>query len=120
MLLCNPFIEFYRLLWDFISQNHPGKYDIFSKVRLLDLADTKYKINHNKIASKHVDFLIVDQTKHCTPVLAIELNWASHETEHMKERDEFVGEFFKIIKIPLVTIQNEEIHHASEEISKYL
>lgn len=110
-------LEFYRLLYNFLCQNHPWKYSIFPKVRLLDLADTKYKINYNKISSKHVDFLIVDQTKHCSPILAIELNWPSHETKDMHDRDSFVAEFFKIIDINFLTIHNEEIKNI-EEISK--
>lgn len=110
-------LEFYRLLSDFLCQNHPWKYSIFPKVRLLDLADTKYKINYNKISSKHIDFLIVDQTKHCSPILAIELNWPSHETKDMHDRDSFVAEFFKIIDINFLTIHNEEIKNI-EEISK--
>lgn len=110
--------EFYKLLSKLLSKNISNKYDLFTKVRLFDLADTKYKTNRNKIASKHVDFLIVDQTKHCTPILAIELNWLSHETEQMKERDAFVGEFFNIIWVPLLTIHNEELKDLPKLSSK--
>lgn len=111
-------LELYKLLSELLNKDHPGKYDIFPKVRLFDLADTNYKINRNKIVSKHVDFLIVDQNKHCIPILAIELNWASHETDQMHERDSFVGEFFKIINIPLLTIHNEELKDEQNIIEK--
>lgn len=111
-------LEFYRMLSNYLSKDHPSKYDIFPKVRLFDLADTNYKINRNKISSKHVDFLIVDQTKHCTPILAIELNWVSHETDQIRARDEFVWEFFKIIRIPLLTIHNEELKNIDSIVEK--
>lgn len=111
-------LELYRLLSELLSKNYPGKYDIFPKVRLFDLADTNYKINRNKIVSKHVDFLVVDQITHCTPILAIELNWTSHETDQMRQRDSFVWEFFKIINIPLLTIHNEELKDIQNVIEK--
>lgn len=111
-------LELYRMLSEFLAKKYPGKYDVFPKVRLLDLADTKYKNNFYKIAQKHVDFLIVDQTKHCTPIVGIELNGNSHDTEEMKERDEFVGEFFEIIQIPLLTIQNDDVKNVDSVIGK--
>lgn len=116
-------LEFYRLLCDFLSKSHSGKYDVFPKVRLLDLAETKYKNNFYKIAQKHIDFLVVDQTKHCTPIVWIELNWDSHNTEQMHERDGFVNSFFDIIKIPFVVIQNEELKEIdilTEKLNKFL
>lgn len=116
-------LEFYRILCDYLSKNYPGKYDVFPKVRLLDLAETKYKSNFYKIAQKHIDFLIVDQTKHCTPIVGIELNGDSHNTEQMHERDEFVWEFFKIIGIPLLPINNDtlkDIESITSKLSHYL
>lgn len=107
-------LELYKLLSGFLS----WQYDIFPKVRLLDLADTKYKINFSKIAQKHVDFLIVDKKNHCTPILAIELNGNSHNTKKMETRDEFVWEFFDIIKIPLLTIWNDELKNSDEVVEK--
>lgn len=107
-------LELYKVLSGFLSK----QYAIFPKVRLLDLADTKYKINFNKIAQKHVDFLIVDQTSQCTPVLAIELNGDSHETEHMQERDKFVWEFFDMIQVPLLMIWNDELKNIDSVIEK--
>ena len=65
-----------------------------------------------------MDFLIIDQTKHCTPILAIELSGNSHDTQNMKERDEFVWEFFEIIKIPLLTIQNDDVKNIDSVIEK--
>ena len=83
-------LEFYNLVSRLLLEESFWKYDIFPKVRLLDLANPNSRFYKNKIAQKHIDFLIVDRTQHCTPILAIELNGHSHETQKMEERDEFV------------------------------
>lgn len=111
-------LEFYRILSAYLSKEYLGKYDIFPKVRLWDLAEGRYRKDNNKISQKHIDFLIVDKTKHCTPVLAIELNWGSHEREDRQESDDFKRRFFNIIQINFLTITNDELKNSDNIIEK--
>ncbi len=87
------------------------KYAIFSKVRLADFIDVdidKYKnrsewqIYWNKIKSKHVDFLLCDPET-LKPMVAVELNGKSHQTEKVKERDEFVSRMYESVNLRFVT-----------------
>ena len=61
-----------------LFDNYWERFSVFPKVRLWDIADTKYIANRWRISSRHVDFLIVDTRKFFKPVVAIELNWKTH------------------------------------------
>jgi len=68
-------------------------YMVFAKVRLLDLVEPvkgtdNYQMYFNKVCSKHVDFVLVDQT--LVARLVIELDDSSHDREDRRERDCFV------------------------------
>jgi hypothetical protein len=89
------------------------RFSVFPKVRLWDIADTKYIANWWRISSRHVDFLIVDSRKFFKPVVAIELNWKTHLKSKQRKIDEFKKDFFDIINVPLETIQNSEINRQS-------
>ncbi len=81
-----------------------GRYLIFSKVRLLDLCqDLPWHevAAFNRIAQKHVDFVL------CEPatfrlVAAMEVDGSSHRLRKRVERDEFVGDLFRQIGVPLI------------------
>ena len=63
----------------------------------------KYRTYTNKIDRKHVDFLLCD-LKTVRPILGIELDDKSHQSQDRQERDEFVENVFSAAKLPLVRI----------------
>src|ERR1700752_2427778 len=82
-----------RSLYEILRRLAPD-YTIFAKIRLCDVifgfrtARTR-QANRNRIQSKHLDFLICDAT--LTPVVAIELDDASHAGADHKECEQFVA-----------------------------
>lgn len=71
----------------------------------------------NKISQKHVDFLIC-RNDDWLPMLAIELDDASHNTKRARERDMFVNNLFASTGIPLLRIDVSEIHHLESLVAK--
>lgn len=68
---------------------------------------------HNRIANKRVDFLL------CTPetmrpVLALELDDASHQRTRRRERDEIVDRAFEAAGLPLEHIQAKRAYSPAE------
>ena len=98
--------EFYFLLRD----HTPPEIVICPKVRLADILavdcdEKKYMMHFNKIARKHVDFLLCDASD-MQMLCAVELDDSSHELKERQERDKFVNRAFAaagldIIHIPL-------------------
>ena len=82
---------------------------LFSKVNLGDLFYPKtgeYGQNQayrNKIARKHVDFLLCDRES-LRPLLAIELDDSSHNRPDRQARDEFVDGVFAAAGLPLLHV----------------
>jgi very-short-patch-repair endonuclease len=60
----------------------------------------KQKTAFNKIACKHVDFVLCD--KELNILLAIELDDSSHNRQDRKERDEIVNAAFRSAGLPLM------------------
>lgn len=92
------------------------RYAIFPKVRLADFIEVdvdKYKDKSrwyaywNKIKSKHLDFLLCDPET-LRPVVAVELNGRSHESEKMKQRDAFIAKLYESTSLKFVTVQTTE------------
>jgi hypothetical protein len=76
------------------------------KVRLADIfASNHAEYYHwfNKIAKKHVDFLLCNTTT-LRPVLGVELDDASHLRSDRMERDRFVEQVFRGTGLPLLRI----------------
>jgi len=96
-----------------LLDNYWERFSVFPKVRLWDIANTKYIANRGRISSRHVDFLIVDTRKFFKPVVAIELNWKTHLKSKQKKVDNFKKDFFDIINIPLEIIKNSELNRQS-------
>lgn len=98
--------EFYFLL----REHTPEEIIICPKVRLADILaveseNKKYMVHFNKIARKHVDFLLCDASD-MQMLCAVELDDSSHDLKERKERDRFVNRAFAaagldIIHIPL-------------------
>lgn len=97
---------FLSMLEEKIDHSH---LTIFPKVRLGDLIETtasgdEWQGSWNKIRSKHVDFLIYD-TKNQIPVLAIELDGNSHNSERMQKSDDFKNKLYPALGLELVRVK---------------
>lgn len=78
------------------------------KVRLADIFDARdgkkgFQGRFNRIAAKHVDFLLVRQDSGA-PLLGIELDDKSHARKDRKRRDQFLDHAFRSAGLPLVRI----------------
>ncbi len=81
---------------------------VFAKMRLCDLVYVKkesgaWQTNFNRINRKHLDFVICNND--LAPVVAIELDDASHDAEDREERDDFVDAVLRAASFPLVRIR---------------
>ena len=114
--------EFYAVLKRIAEENN---YLLFSKVRLEDLlwipksVPKKERFGlRNRIKSRHVDFLICDRDK-ISPLLVIELDDSSHESNKGMERDDFVNRALEDAQLPLLRFKAQRSYNSaviSEEI----
>jgi hypothetical protein len=78
---------------------------LFAKVRVADLLYVPRgegrQAFHNKIDRKHVDFLLCDPNS-LRPLVAIELDDASHDRPERQDRDKFMDASFAAAGLPLV------------------
>ena len=81
---------------------------VFSQVSLYNILETKSNLDYktktiffNKIASKSIDFVLVDK-KDCRIKLCIELDDNTHKKEKRIERDNFINKLFKDLEIDLL------------------
>ncbi len=87
-----------------LKRQLPANLHLFSKMRLIDILepyDASYG-SRNKIWIKHIDFLICD--RYLKPVMAIELNGASHRAQARIDRDRFVSAIFEQAGLPLIFV----------------
>jgi len=96
--------SYYKVL----HQVLPADRIVLVKVRLADLFDVKGGLERgprqtalNRITRKHLDFVICDRAT-CVPVLAIELDDASHGRPDRQTRDLFVDGLCRAAGLPLV------------------
>lgn len=82
-------------------------YIVFSQVSLYNIISLKENLDYsthtkyfNKIASKSIDFVLVD--KKCRIKLCIELDDYTHKKKNRVERDIFINELFKELEIDLL------------------
>lgn len=99
-------LSFYREL---LSATKGMNVIVFSKVRLADLLEpqkgsSNWQASFNKICSKHTDFVLCELPQ-VRPVLAIELDDSSHDTQKRKERDQFVDQAFSSAKLPILHVR---------------
>lgn len=98
--------EFMRILNE---QLDSSRFLIFPKVRLADFVEVtapkdEYQKWWNKIKSKHVDFLIWDIQNNKIK-LAIELDGKSHESDKVRERDDFVNKMYAQIGVSIKRVE---------------
>ena len=86
--------------WAFYKQLKPiadkMNYTVICKTRVADLVDiqkgltkSEWQTAFNRINKKHIDFILC-KPENLLPVLLIELDDNSHNSEKRKERDEFI------------------------------
>lgn len=96
------------------------KYDIHINIKasLKEYADvtiskqdnfSAFQSNFNKITQKHFDFVICDSTT-LAPILAIELDDKSHNTDKAQKNDNFKNEFCKTIGLDLIRFSDSTGH----------
>lgn len=112
-------VKFYDLLREILGD----KYILFSKVRIADIIEPKYKngqLSHfYKISSKHVDFLVCSKNP-VTPKIIVELDDSSHDSEDRIARDKFVDEAFANAGIPIVHIRVKHEYNREEVVKQIL
>ena len=106
-------LAFYRVLEQAVGQS----YSINNKVRLWDVLyvprSEESRKFENKISSKHMDFLLCDPTT-MQPVLAIELDDASHNRKDRQGRDAFVDQAFASAGLPILHIKAARSYSIAE------
>lgn len=85
-----------------LKKQLPDGFYIFPKMRIIDFIEPDYR-SRSKIWAKHVDFLICDHT--FKPVVAIELNGASHLREKVIHSDKLKKNIFESAQLPLRIIE---------------
>lgn len=90
---------------------------LFSQVSLYNIIDTKKNLDRstkttyfNKIASKSIDFVLVDK-KDCRIKLCIELDDHTHEKKNRIERDKFINQLFKDLEINLLRYPSYTLYY---------
>lgn len=101
---------FFEILNEIVKNT---EYHVFPKVRLWDIVHiwSNYKNDYasqNKIKSKHVDYVICKGQKF-TPVLIIELDGKSHQTDpDTIYNDNVKDNILKAAKLPLMRVQAKD------------
>ena len=97
-------MKFYTILLEIAKELD---YIVFSQVSLYNIVSMKDNLDYsthtkyfNKIASKSIDFVLVD--KKCRIKLCIELDDNSHKRKKRIERDNFINDLFKELEIDLL------------------
>jgi len=91
---------------------------VFSKIRLADLlwipGGTENRQSHmNRIQSKHIDFVLCSCDV-VRPLLAIELDDASHQKARRRSRDAFVEQALEAAGLPLLRVPAKRSYHVNE------
>ncbi|WP_149495840.1 DUF2726 domain-containing protein [Roseiconus lacunae] len=106
-------LAFHRVLVQAVGQ----QYSINNKVRLWDVLYVPRQEGslsfENKISSKHIDFLLCDPTT-MQPVLAVELDDASHNRRDRQERDAFVDDALAAAGLPILHVPAARTYSIAE------
>jgi len=93
---------------------------IASKVRLADIFGIKRGLTRgdrlralNRIAAKHVDFLLIQATDG-RPLLGIELDDGSHDDEQRFARDSFVDTVYQCARLPILHVAAKRAYDPKE------
>ena len=103
--------------FDILRVSIPSGLLLLIKPRIADFVSTSPYTHSafNRIKSKHVDFLLCD-FETLAPVLAIELDDSSHNSEKAKKRDSFVESVYESVNLPICRFATSRKYDA-EKIS---
>jgi hypothetical protein len=106
--------SFFGVLSDAVN----GRYLVFAKVRLADLVwlpkGTERRQTHvNRVQSKHIDFLVCDH-REVRPLLAIELDDASHGRPDRVTRDQFVDAALSAAGLPFLRVAARKAYNVAQ------
>ncbi|KAA1258019.1 Topoisomerase DNA binding C4 zinc finger [Rubripirellula obstinata] len=106
-------LAFYRVLEQAVGET----YSINNKVRLWDVLYVPRRDDsrtyENKISSKHIDFLLCEPST-MQPVLAIELDDASHNRKDRQERDAFLDQALTAAGLAILHIKAARTYSIAE------
>ena len=113
-------------LFGILSRHMPRGFHVHGKVRLEDIIRVKRGLPEQlrwaargRVKSRHVDFLITNKSG--KPVMAIELDGASHNVRNPSEADKVKMALFKAAAIPLRRISvGENFEPIASEIGRLL
>ena len=104
-----------------ILQRLTPEHTVFAKVRLAELVYVKGTVSRqthlSRIDRKHIDFVVCD--KNLAPVVAIELDEASHQQRDSRARDEFVDEVLAAAALPVIHVRARH-EYVMDEIHRLL
>lgn len=113
----------FSILSDFCQKY---KFVLLSKVRLADFIQPLNTPNRkdyyhwfNRISAKHVDFLVCE-TETIRPLCAIELDDYTHRYKNRQDRDEFVDNVYRSIKLPILHIYEVREKYVYQELAEAL
>lgn len=97
-----------RSFYEVLVRSVGSEYVVFAKIRLLDLlwlpkGTSNAQSWRNRVQSKHVDFVLCRRDI-LSPVLAIELDDASHERRDRQERDALVDQVLSSAGLPMLRV----------------
>lgn len=106
-------MKFYNVLLEIAKELD---YIVFSQVSLYNIISLQDNLDYstrtkyfNKISSKSIDFVLID--KKCRIKLCIELDDNTHKQAKRIERDKFINELFKDLKIDLLRYPVYDIYY---------
>lgn len=107
-----------QALWHPLIIAVAGKYCLFSKVRLADVACCPdYRLNartwFRRIANYHVDFVLCD-LRTTAPLLVIELDDRSHFRLRQIKRDKFKDDVLRTAGVPIYRIPAQQAYDPIE------
>ena len=96
-----------RSLYEILCRLTP-EHTVFAKVRLADLvrvqvSGREFWQRFDSIKAKHVDFVVCDEA--LAPVVAVELDDASHDEADRLARDQFVDSVLQSAALPIVHVR---------------
>ena len=110
-----------RRFYDALRQAAGDRYLIFAQMRLIDLVEVPRGQDgspfwYAKVRHKHVDFVLCDRET-AGPVLAIELDGASHGTEIQRQRDAEKDAVLAQAGLPLLRVETQKGGYAAKAIA---
>lgn len=111
-LLSKAEYSFYRVLRKILG----NQYDVFAKVRLADIVKVKggrdYQSAFNRIASKHVDFVICDMTSKV--LMVVELDDSSYRQTRAQQSDQFKDGLFEAVGLRCVRFKAQRSYNVED------